>query len=112
MSISTQIEQLERELQDATRRLEQERRRNDMQAGALRESRAQNEQLVKRNEQLAAQVARLNKHMRDALGSAEDIVAKGKELQPEAAPAPIDERRVASLADRLRGIVRHNAEAA
>ena len=52
----------------------------ERQKGGLLESRAQNEQLIKRNEKLAAQCARYDKHFRDALASSESIIKHRAEL--------------------------------
>ena len=85
----------------------------ERQKGGLLESRAQNEQLIKRNEQLAAQCARDDKHFRDALASSESIIKHREELEPElpGVPAPAAQPPV-TLKSRLKRLAKNGGDAA
>lgn len=101
MTIAQEIERIESRDRELEQKLETERRRNDMQAGALRESRAENIALLKRVEEQAAQLARYDKHFRDALGSGESIVKHRAELAP-VSPLPSFTVPEKSLPSKLR----------
>jgi chromosome segregation ATPase len=107
MSLTNQIAELEAQVGKLEAKLESEKRRNDMQAGALRESRAQNADLLKRNELLAARVATFEKHFFDFHGSAERIQKQKAELEPVGPMPTIADRPPTrlKLRDRLNGLV-------
>ena len=71
----------------------------------------QNEQLIKRNEKLSAQLARLYKHFRDTLSSGEDVIKHRKELEPEVPGVPI-EPAPPSLKTRLKRLAKNGGDAA
>lgn len=107
MSIAQDIERLESHKRELEQKLEAERRRNDMQAGALRESRAENAALIERVEKAAARIATFEKHFFDFHGSAERIQKQKHELEPPA-PALAEPSTLKSKLSRLR----HKADAA
>ena len=87
----------------------------ERQKGGLLESRAQNEQLIKRNEKLAAQCARYDKHFRDALASSESIIKHRAELEPELPRVAGAKQRsggAATLKSRLKRLAKNGGDAA
>jgi chromosome segregation ATPase len=86
------------------------RTRMAKQAGALEESRAQVRQMVLRNENLSALIAKFEKHFRDFHGSAENIHAQMKELALEPTTEEIVNApaQVATIKDRIARIMKRD----
>ncbi len=111
MNIADQVARLESEIAQLSAELETQRRRNNMQAGALAESRAENGRLILRNEKLAAQCARYDKHFRDALASGENLAKCRANLEPDKS-SPFNiiscEPTKPTLRDRIARMARRN----
>lgn len=96
MNLADELAQLEARLRDAEQKLEGERRRNDMQAGALRESRAENAALREQLERVSKGHGELVQLFRTVYGTSErlskteeQIAAhelNGAQATPSAAP--------------------------
>ena len=76
MTIADQVAALEAELSDARRKLDFEHRRNDMQAGALRESRDQNKALSIESQRKDALIHRYEEYFRTMHRGLTDLEAK------------------------------------
>lgn len=116
MNLSEQLGMIEAENSRLKLELEASKASNQRQAGALKESRAQNNQLIKRNEWLAARVAYLEKHFHDFHGSAAEIERQRKEQAEHAATAPevVSDQQPERLMDKITrlGRVMKGSEAA